>query len=419
MQVKSLQSIQSNASQIFSGWLVLFTSLFIISFQFPYHFLPNIGAYLSPITESSAEWVGVNILGLRKNAVYDILSDTTGLYVHTLNIFIFAGLGAIILWRIGLLKENQVLLYRWTVLLRYYLALQLLIYGTSKVFKWQFYLPEPNTLFTPLGLISPDLLYWSAMGASRSYTMFAGFLEVLPALLLLFHRTYRIGAWIAVAVLSNVLAINLSFDISVKLYASFLLLIGIMLLAPQFLATIRFLLGYTGEPKTIFYPAFSAPKKYRFYIFCKSIILSAIFWEVLGRYILSNNFNDDSAVRPPFHGAYHIIDFRENNHSVLPLVTDTTRWKSVFVHRRGYFIIRKMDDSMQDFALSLDTKRKRLILTQPQDSSKIYLKYEAKGNALTQLSGVIQNQAIQVKTTKIDLTALPLLQKEFHWRVDE
>ena len=39
----------------------------------------------------------------------------------------------------------------------WFLALQLLQYGFDKVFKHQFYLPEPNTLYTPLGLLPPDL----------------------------------------------------------------------------------------------------------------------------------------------------------------------------------------------------------------------------------------------------------------------
>ncbi|HIP31789.1 MAG TPA: hypothetical protein EYG86_03415 [Crocinitomicaceae bacterium] len=117
------------------------------------------------------------------------------------------------------------------VVLSYVLALYLFKYGFDKLFQEQFYFPEPNILHTPLGKLSKDILFWSAMGASFWYNIFMGLIEIIPALLLLHHRTRMFGAFITFGVLLNVWAINMSFDISVKVLSSLLLLNAIYLLS--------------------------------------------------------------------------------------------------------------------------------------------------------------------------------------------
>src|SRR5205085_9499653 len=105
----------------------------------------------------------------------------------------------------------------------YYLCLQLLKYGVDKIFKNQFYLPEPNTLFTPAGMLDKDILYWSTMGTSYGYNIFLGSLEIAAALFILIKRTRLIGLLLSLGILINVTEVNFGFDISVKLFSLFLL----------------------------------------------------------------------------------------------------------------------------------------------------------------------------------------------------
>jgi hypothetical protein len=107
-------------------------------------------------------------------------------------------------------------------IIRYYLALILFIYGFSKVFKAQFYLPEPNLLFTTLGNLDKDILFWSTIGSSRSYSIFLGIIEIIPAMLLLFRKTSFIGSLIATGVLLHVVAINLLFYFCENLFTFFI-----------------------------------------------------------------------------------------------------------------------------------------------------------------------------------------------------
>src|SRR4030095_7643936 len=90
-------------------------------------------------------------------------------------------------------------------------------YGMIKVFRGQFPSPSPGRLIETYGDSSPMGLMWNFMGYSSAYVIFAGVSESLGALLLFFRRTTTLGALVLTAVMTNVVAMNLCFDVCVKL----------------------------------------------------------------------------------------------------------------------------------------------------------------------------------------------------------
>ncbi|MGI4869849.1 MAG: hypothetical protein ACRYFX_01585 [Janthinobacterium lividum] len=101
-------------------------------------------------------------------------------------------------------------------LLRFFLALTLLGYGFAKVFATQFPHLWAN-LDTPPAELAPMRVAWQFFDYSRPYQQFLGWAEVVPALLLLPRRTATLGALLSMVVLANVFAINVFFDVCVKL----------------------------------------------------------------------------------------------------------------------------------------------------------------------------------------------------------
>lgn len=101
-------------------------------------------------------------------------------------------------------------------LLRFYLALTLLGYGLSKVWATQFVNLWAN-LDTPPSELNPMRVAWMFFGYSQPYQQFLGWAEVVPALLLLPRRTATLGALLTITVMANVFALNVFFDICVKL----------------------------------------------------------------------------------------------------------------------------------------------------------------------------------------------------------
>jgi hypothetical protein len=79
--------------------------------------------------------------------------------------------------------------------------------------------PTLERLVEPWGEFSPMGVLWSFMGFSTVYQIFTGIGEVLGSFLLVLRRTTTLGALLLCAVLSNVVLLNYTFDVTVKLYS--------------------------------------------------------------------------------------------------------------------------------------------------------------------------------------------------------
>jgi hypothetical protein len=397
--------------RLFAVWVVLLT----ITIPFTYHFFPVTGNWFSGISEWMVRYSARIFVGTGPYA-QQLISDSTGMYVHVFNMLMIA-LVVSLVWTYfySTVRSHQRMQYWFTVYVRYFLALQLLIYGFSKVFKAQFYLPEPNTLFTPLGQLYPDILYWSSMGVSRSYSMFLGIGEVLAALLLFFRRTTMIGAVCSVFIMINVLAINLAFDISVKILSLFLLLLSVYLLSTEGKRIILFTTGKTVEASRLWKPQWTGTTKLVVAVI-KTIIIGLIVFESLSLYIRTSNFNDDKAPRPYLHGAWSVKTFIAGNDTLPPLLTDSIRWRRVFFHRQGYFIVQKMDDRMFDYEMRVDSAKKFIELRTDTGYDTLLIDHHTPATLSLQ---TIRIPVIKVILEKIDLEKLPAFQKEFSWRIDE
>jgi hypothetical protein len=131
----------------------------------------------------------------------------------------------------------------WADIVRLTLASMLLAYGLAKVIPTQFPQPGAGLLVQPLGEFTPMGLLWAFMGHSTLYQMFGGWCEVLPGVLMLFRRTAFAGALLAIPVLVNVLVLNLTFDVPVKLHAMHYVVMACVIAAPIAPAVLLVLFG--------------------------------------------------------------------------------------------------------------------------------------------------------------------------------
>lgn len=103
------------------------------------------------------------------------------------------------------------------------LAYVLFSYGTDKVFPPQFGRLSQVRLSERVGDLDRFNMRWTFMAASTPYTVFSGAMEILAGLLLLVRRSETAGALLSIGVLTNVLVLNLAYDLPVKLLSSHLL----------------------------------------------------------------------------------------------------------------------------------------------------------------------------------------------------
>lgn len=418
MSIKSALGNKSSIKQYTWRSTILFVLLFTISFSTPTNYIPTFRTYSDPFFEQLVLWTGLFIFNLQEPFIYQLTSDSTGAYLHTFNLLIISVVIAYC-WKQRHPNLNEAkLAYAFYTYVRYYLALQLFLYGFNKVFKCQFFLPEPNTLYTFVGDTPKDLLFWSTMGSSYIYTFWGGALEVLAASLLLFRKTYLIGSLFALGILSNVLAINIGFNISVKLYASFFLFLSFILILPYLPSLYAFFIHQKLVPPKIWWPAFEQHPKRLVYATVKTLSIWLILFECLIPYFEANNFNDDMQARPPFHGAYEVNSFLENDVPIPALSNFTKRWKRVFVHRRNYFIVQTMDDKMQDYKFQYNAEEQLFYLTHTGTLVEYPFRYQVTNTGDLILIGKLEGQSIEVRLKELNWRKMPLLAPNFSWTID-
>ncbi len=157
-------------------------------------------------------------------------------------------------------RGKDVRLHAWLrVILRFYLAAAMLVYGGGKLIPDQFPAPPPDTLVRPVGDLLPVELLWTFMGASSAYTIFTGVAEMVGGLLLTARRTTLLGALICAGVLGNVFMLNVAYDVPVKILSFHLMAMSVFLVAPDLsrLANLL-LLNRPAQPATL-RPLFARP----------------------------------------------------------------------------------------------------------------------------------------------------------------
>lgn len=389
-----------------------FALLFAITTIEPLLWIPSLRPWLHPSAEKAVEWSAQHLFGYSSDFYSPISSDSLGMLIHCFNLLLFSlPLGLGMLWGTRQWDTNKVY-YALRTFLSYYIALQLLLYGFNKVFKYQFYLPEPNTLYTPVGELPKDILFWSVMGSAYGYTVFAGLLEVLAAFLLLFRKTRLLGALLASVLFSNVIAVNFGFNISVKIYSiAYLLFTGVILL-PHVGRLYAFLIQNKWVAPSDWQPNYEGLPARLAYATIKTMVVGLLLLESLYPYFKINNFNDDLQVRPAFHGAYQVDSFVQNEISYPDRSMYPNRWKRAFVHRRGYFVVHYMSGETQDYHFAYDQEEGLFELIHTQTNKRSVLHYGLLPDGSLRLKGSLDGVPLEVFLQQLDWQSLPLLQQE-------
>jgi len=198
-------------------------------------------SWMTGTKNEACTWVGDRLLHVEVIIQPTGSGDTMRNYVGCLCAVVIAAVAALLWTGIVLLVT------RWKpdwhadgllhglvrVLVRFFLCEILFGYGFAKVFPLQFGEPTSFRLAQPLGDFSPMGLLWTFMGFSPTYQSFTGAVEALAGLLLTTRRTTLLGALITVVGMTHVFALNMWFDVPVKLYSFHYLMMAIFLAAPE------------------------------------------------------------------------------------------------------------------------------------------------------------------------------------------
>ena len=338
--------------------------------------------------------------------------DTTWNYVQLVVIGSLSVLATVV-WTFADRKrvEYDTLLFWFLTWLRYFLAFMMMTYGFAKVIKTQFPFPTLERLVTPLGQISPMGLLWSFMGYSKTYNWFTGGAEILAGALLFFRRTTLLGALISVMIMVNILVLNLSYDVPVKLFSAHLLIVALVIASPQLKRLAYFFVLNKAVPPENIKPVFAKPKARLFYTIGKAIIILAI----VGPMIVFGMQREDAMVALFYENfdAYEIVEHKTNG-VVIPENDKTRRWKKLYVMPKGQCSVQYMDGGTVRWHFAADTVARTMNLCS-LDSGNVYrFQYAVTKDNLFVLKGKLNEDSIQIAMRK-DSNEFLLINRGFHW----
>ncbi len=401
-------------NKFFTFQLNLLALLGILFIPFPFVLFPFQKSFTAFVFQKVIIFISSKIFSL-KLINYEISSDSITLYILVLCLFLLSFLitSTLFFFSKKVFETSTNFHSISHKIISYYLSMQLVKYGFDKVFKTQFYLPEPNILYSEFGSLSKDILYWSTMGTSNLYNNILGGIEILTACLILYKRTRTLGLMLSVGLLVNIVAVNFSFNISVKLYSLFLLFLSLILLKTQLKLLYQFFINnkMVQLPVILEIPFLKNSTFYKSIL--KTIVVMTIFTEAVLPYF-SNKSIDNELVTNKFQGAYKVDSVVSKN--IIPEFDASI--KRVFIHSNNYIIFQKNNGMMVDYKLFIDTINKQFYL-QDYQLNITKFKYVNRFQDSTLLLRCVENNKNIVFYLKpINWRDLPVLKNEIYWTLE-
>jgi uncharacterized membrane protein YphA (DoxX/SURF4 family) len=378
--------------------------------------IPGAQAYRNA-WQTIVQWVAIHALHLSGPVTVYRFSgsgDTTLDYVQNLCFLVLAFVAALAWSLIDRGRKSYRTPHSWLrLLVRYTLAITLFSYGFSKVFPMQFPFPGLSRMIEPFGDFSPMGVLWQFMGSSPAYTIFAGVMETLGAVLLLFRRTTTLGALVSAGVLLNVVVLNFCYDVPVKLYSLNLLLMAVFLMAPDLgKLTGLLVLNRPASPLTTTGPMFEKRWMRIGAVSIQVLFIGFFRRQIARRFYWSSRDAVLCPVRPRIYGLYQVERFTQNGKEVPPLLTDTGRWKMVLAQNPTLLQIRMMDDSLRGFASVYRSAENTVILTAGEKGVFTYSRPDAEHVTMT---GTLGGVPLVVSLRRKDPSEFLLVNRGFHW----
>ena len=149
------------------------------------------------------------------------------------------------------------------VFARFGLAVSMLLYGLAKLIPTQMaYMMLPGYQIQMVGDVSLMNTLWGFMGASDPYSVAAGLVEFVAGALLLWRRTWLLGALIAVVAMGQVFLLNLFYDVPVKLVSGQLLFIAVAITTPYWRSLAQTVLQRGAPEPVALWPALGSGRRW-------------------------------------------------------------------------------------------------------------------------------------------------------------
>ena len=414
----------SLATRIAFRFTCLYFTLYVVSTQMlgsliviPNLGVPNLG--MTSFFQRFVTWIATYVLGISYQWSFRITGsgDKTADWAQAFTLLLVAAAGTILWSVLDRRRVSYARLNAWfRLFLRFSVAASLVSYGVAKAIPLQMPAPGLTRLVEPFGHFSPMGVLWYSIGASRPYEIFTGCAELLAGILLFIPQTATLGAMVALADTTEIFTLNMTYDVPVKLFSFHLILMSVVLLAPEARRLANVLLLNRAAGPSTQPPLFAGRRAAR-----TAVVLQL----VLGAYIVGMGFDRSvrawsayggGAPKSPLYGIWNVEEMQVDGVVRSPLVTDYGRWRRVIFDRPTAMSLQRMDDTFAGYGAAIDTAAKTIALTRGGDASwKAQFAFERPDAETLVLDGQMDGHRVRMRTRLFDRSKFLLVSRGFNW----
>ncbi|MFI6868568.1 DoxX family protein [Nocardia sp. NPDC050406] len=299
------------------------------------------------------------------------------------------------------------------VFLRVCLAGTMLSYGFVKAFPVQMPPPSLTRLLEPFGDLTPMAVLWSQVGVSPMYERLLGIAEISCGVLLLVPRTTVAGAVSSVIGAAQVWILNLTYDVPVKILSFHVLLMALVLAAPEARRITAVLAGKAVGPSTVPQPFRNSAQRR----VVAGIQVGLLLWLVVSGTVNGLVAWQQRESRSEFYGIWEVDAFTRDGQPVPALLGDGTRWRRLVFDQRGTADIQTMDDRFRPVRAEISARRLTLRWWDASDSAAPWAIFTVEHPApdRLRLNGEADGQPVTMELSRFDADRFTLRRSGFHW----
>lgn len=398
-------------NQYFSISMFFFLILYCIrnSFTLPFHTL--IENYLWNWIENllPLELISRNLLNLnvRISNPHSGSGDSLYDYLTLISICLLSFILPITCIAIPKLKNINFWNYNFTII-RYFLAFTMMYYGLAKLFTLQFSTFSLLQLYTTIGESTPMALAWAYFGYSYKYQVIIGIAQLI-SVLLIYERTTTFGALITFIMALNLITVNYTFDICVKLDSTLIFIFSTILVLKDFKYIYSFFFSNSPLPLSVKYLNLEKDniKVILNKVIKNCILLYYIYTTMTNMYYYKTLLAKQYEKLSPIYGIYNI---QFTKHTIKSEISNSVfDWKQLIFEMENYTTIKYNDGQLFNYSTSIDSVSHSISFYDSIKDMKYYFKISKIDSSSFLLQGV-DTMIITRQTVLNNIT-----KRQFHW----
>ena len=411
---------------VYFGLYILATQMFFSMFPWPWGRVPSLGQL--PTLRTATSWVATNLFRFPKPLTMLSGSGDKPYDFALLALLLAVAVVATALWSVlDRRRPNYTTFHKWfRLFLRFGLGGTMVTYGVMKAFPLQMPYPYLTRLLEPYGHFSLMGVLWAEIGASPAYEMFTGLVELTGGLLLFIPGLTTAGALLALVATTQIFMLNMTYDVPVKLFSGQLIVMSLVLLAPEAKRLVSVLiLNRSAGPST--QPTLGHSRRGRRLAIAAQILAGAwIVGVAFSQGWQGMRTRGPWTPRPPLYGIWIIDKMSIDGVERAPLVTDYDRWRRVVIQTGSGMSFQRMDDTFAPYGTKVDMAAKTITLTKapvpgtqnttPPPAGR--LAYQQPTPERLILDGEIDGRKVRMELQTYDRSNFRLVQTRFRWVQD-